>query len=84
MTLAQEFKNLFFKAYSQLNYEQFCEIIQEQPTRNGQPNEYALNKWQHFQIAASSLGSLGIYVDEIIESQVQSNLDSTGHYSQSD
>jgi len=63
-----EFQATLSKAYTRLNYEQFCEVIGETPYFNGGvSNVYAEEKWSEFQKLVSSTNKLGTFLDKLLD-----------------
>lgn len=63
----KDFKQALSVAYSNLNYEQFCEVIDE-PTHYGHEyNAYALDKWNNFKTMCEGIARLGTILDKLIE-----------------
>lgn len=65
--VAQQFSQGIRRAYSQLTYEKFCEVIGEKPVINGKDNTYADDKWENFRSMCACMSNLGTHLDKIVE-----------------
>lgn len=65
--IAQQFSHAMRRAYSQLTFEKFCEIIGEPAKRDGVINYYANDKWLAFRHVCEEMAILGTMLDKLVE-----------------
>lgn len=66
-TLTNAFTIALFRQASRLNFEQFCEIIEEPMERSGRDNSYAFEKWSQWQMFVGSAYALGTFLPKLVD-----------------
>lgn len=69
--IIKAYNTALFRQHWNMNFEQFCAIIDEPTERDGEPNVYAVEKWAMFKDLIQLAIKLGTQLEAIVDAGMQ-------------